>query len=687
MADAAQGSQLRAKLSALRGRLENHDGGIESRELADLLTLLDGLLERVEVERHATAEQLHRYALEQSRLEERLARIENSLLFRSLRSVGFTLRSYKLRLGQIILKSPLHRLYLKLAPERPDPAYTQWIALRHAQTPSWEWHHREAQTWPNQPLISILMASHQPRREWLEAAIRSVLAQSYPFWELCVCDNGSPGWVAEYLEGQAAGDPRIRYHTSPEALGISGALNQAASLARGEYLSFLDHDDVLAPLALHYVAQSVQERSADAIYSDEDYLDTKGRRTRPSLKPDWSPDLLLDCMYFGHFFVVSRDRWEEAGGFRSEYDGAQDYDLALRLTERDPIVHHIPRILYHWRQHPESTAAGASAKPYTHDAGRRALQDAVRRRRLPADVLDGAGPNTYSLRWRLSGRARVSLILCSRNSKLLARCLRSLEPARRATDCQVVVVHHHTTADEGMEEVLRSYRCEVVPFRQGFNFARMNNLGVSASTGDVIVFLNDDVTPLTPDWLEIFLGHLQRPQVGVVGAKLVYPSGAIQHAGMVFGMNEGVGHPGRGIFHSDLWRWLDQTRNVSAVTGACMALRRQAFTGLGGFDIQFPVNYNDVDLCLRAREAGYQVICEPRAVLRHDECQTRTPGTRREERELFHKRWGELLTSPDPFYHPLLSLESEEIKLSLPQSAGGSEAARAATSPETGRVA
>ncbi|MGH9666276.1 MAG: glycosyltransferase, partial [Bryobacteraceae bacterium] len=535
MADPAQGSQLRARLSALRERLGGHNTAMESAGLAELVALLDHLLERVEVERRVTAEQLERYSLEQGRLEERLSRIENSFLFRSLRTAGFTLRSYKLRLGQILLKSPLHRVYRKLAPDRPDPVYQQWIARREAQTPSWEWHRQQAQTWGRQPLISIVMASHNPRREWLEAAVQSVLAQSYPFWELCICDSGSPAWVVEYLDGQAADDPRVRYRISTEPLGISGALNQACRLASGEYLGFLDHDDVLAPFALHYIAECLQDGPADAIYTDEDYLGAQGRRTRPSLKPAWSPDLLLDCMYWGHFLVVARDRWEELGGFRGEYDGAQDYDLALRLTDHDTVVRHVPRVLYHWRQHPGSTAASASAKPYTHDAGRGALQDAVRRRRWAADVVDGSEPNAYWLRWKVAARPRVSFILCSRNSKLLAHCLRSLDPTRGTHDCQVVVVHHQTGAGDGMEDVLREYHCDVVPFRQEFNFASMNNLGVAAATGDVLVFLNDDVTPLTPEWLELLLGHLQRPEVGVAGAKLVYPSGAIQHAGIVLG--------------------------------------------------------------------------------------------------------------------------------------------------------
>ena len=664
MAVPPEGNRLRANLGELRSRLESQDS-FPAAELAEAVQLLQQVLDRLDAENQAMAEQLWRCLVEQSALEERLSRLENSFLFRSLRSIGFRLRTYKLKFGQKLLKSPFHQAYLKLIPAKPDPIYASWIRQQEAQAPSWEWHREQAQRWSYRPLISVVMAVHDPRREWLEAAVKSVFEQSYPFWELCVCDNGSPAWVAEYLRQRAEQDPRLRYDVSPQPLGISGALNRAGSLARGEYVAFLDHDDLLSPLALHYVAECLQDGPADAIYTDEDYLDSTGRRTRPSLKPDWSPDLLLDCMYWGHFLVLSRHRLQEIGGFRSEYDGAQDYDVALRLTDDTAVVRHVPRILYHWRQHPGSTAADPGAKPYTHAAGFRALQSAIERRRWNVEAADGTVQNAYSVRWRLSGKPRVSIVVCSRNSKLLSRFLRALDRTWRNHECQIVMVHHQVGADAEMDKVLRQCRCEVVPFREEFNFARMNNLGATASEGGVLFFLNDDVMPVTEDWMDLLLGHLERPDVGAVGAKLIYPQGAIQHAGIVLGMMEGAGHLGRGIFRSDLWRWLDQTRNVSAVTGACLGMRRALFKELGGFDEGFPVNYNDVDLCLRARKAGYEVIYEPRAVLRHDECQTRIPGTRRDERERFHRRWAELLNKPDPYYNPQLSLATEDIRLAM----------------------
>jgi len=651
-------------LSALQSGHEAGSAAAPAGELPGIDERIAGALDQMDAERQAIARRLQWSLSEQSRLEERLARVENGLLFRTLRGIGNTARTAKLKTGHILLRTPLHSLFVRLTPGmNRNRVYENWTARQETRTPSWEWHRERALEWANRPLVSIVMATHNPRREWLREAVNSVRAQSYPFWELCVCDDASAPWIAEYLEGAAKEDSRVRCCASSDRLGISGAINRAGELARGQYVGFLDHDDVLSPLALHYVVESLQQDPADIVYTDEDYLDEAGRLIRPSFKPDWSPDLLTTCMYWGHFLVIARDRLEQIGWFRSECDGAQDYDVALRITDRPAVVRHVPRILYHWRQHPQSTAFSASAKRYTHGAGQRALRDACRRRQWDVDLEDGDIPNTYHVRRRLTETPRVSVIICSRNGRLLSRCLRALDPTRRLYPLQVVVVQHRTGEDDGVEKAVRAHRCETVVWRDLFDFAAMNNLGVAAAQGDVLLFLNDDVVPRRSDWLGQLLGHLQRPEIGIVGAKLVYRSGAIQHAGVVVGMPEGAGHPGRRTFQNDLWRWLNYTRDVSAVTAACMGIRRAVFAELGGFDTNFAVNYNDVDLCLRAREAGYRVIYEPRAVLRHHECQTRMPGTRLLERERFHDRWGELLLKPDPYFSSQLSRDDEEIRL------------------------
>ncbi len=596
-----------------------------------------------------------------SELERRLLDIENSRFLRTLQWPGRFLGDWKGRLGQLLLHSPLHPLYLKLVkPHLAQDIYRQWV---ESELPP------AAYPLAATPVISLLMPVRNPRRDWLEAAIASVTAQTYGCWQLSICDDASDAtWVAEYLSTLAGENPRIRFSRAGQRLGISGALNQAAGAARGDYTAFLDQDDLLAPYALDCVAAAVQQGQPDLLYSDEDYMDAQGRRVQPIFKPAYSPDLLRCGMYMGHLLVVRTARLRELGGFRSDCDGSQDYDLALRLTEQPPAafaIRHIPRVLYHWRQHPESTAQHAAAKPYTQVTGLKAVSEAAARRDKEAVVTPGASPNTYRVRWPVPDRTKASLIICSRNARLLQRCLKAVGDRTDYPHRELVIVQHRTGDIARMERLLAQTACVRVPYTGPFHFAAMNNLGAARATGDVLVFMNDDVEPLEPGWLTALLAHAARQEVGAAGAKLVYPSGAIQHAGIVIGIMEGAGHLHRNTFGSPYWNWLPFTRNVSAVTGACLAMRRPVFEELGGFDESFPVNYNDVDLCLRARQAGYQNVIEPAAVLRHYECQSRQAGVRLEERYLFEQRWAAWLERGDPFYSPHLHRTVEDAGLEL----------------------
>jgi O-antigen biosynthesis protein len=599
-------------------------------------------------------------------LEQRLLDIENSRFFRILRWPGRVLNNWRGRVGKALLHSPLHPVYLKLA--RPAAAidqYQLWIEQENASVPEAECFRERRPQSNRTPLISIVMPVHNPRLEWLHDAVGSVLAQSYGCWELCVCDDASNnGQVVEFLSQTAATDPRIRFVRSEENLGIAGASNRAAELARGEYVGFLDQDDLLAAHALYFVAAAAQEGDPDLIYSDEDRLGPDSRRREPIFKPAWSPDLLLNCMYLGHFLVVKRSRLEALAGLRPAFDGSQDYDLALRITDNGATVRHIPRVLYHWRKHADSTATSTGAKPYTHEAGKKALAEAMCRRRWEAQVEDGAAPNTYRVRRQMLLPPKVSIVIVSRKAKLLAHCLREIEKVTTYQNREIVVVEHRT-GDRRMEQVLSLAACTHVGYAGQFNFSRMNNLGADQAIGEVLVFLNDDTAPLVPDWLERLVSQAGREEVGVVGARLVYPSGAIQHAGMAIGIMSGTGHPCRETFGSAWWPWLPFSRNVSAVTGACMAIRKAVFQQLGGFDPAFPINYNDADLCLRARSAGYEVIYEAAALLRHFECRTRTPGIRHAERERWQRRWAEWLGRGDPYYSPHLTVDAENASLRL----------------------
>jgi GT2 family glycosyltransferase len=304
-----------------------------------------------------------------------------------------------------------------------------------------------------------------------------------------------------------------------------------------------------------------------------------------------------------------------------------------------------------------------SAKPYTQDAGRKALIDALASSQTFASVNDGPSANTYFVNREVCGNPLVSIVICSRNPTLLKRCLKSLDHRTEYKNREVVVVRHEVAPNPGFDEALRQFGARGIPYPNQFHFSRMNNLGAEVSRGEMLLFLNDDTEALKPDWLDHVVAHLERPEVGVVGAKLLYGSGAIQHAGIVTGMGDGVGHAGRGFFAVDEWPWLNLTRNVSAVTGACLGIRKSLFVEMGGFDLQFPVNYNDIDLCLRVRQSGYLIVYEPRCLLRHDECQTRLGGTHHIERERFYERWSQVLSDPDPYYSPSLNRATEQIRI------------------------
>ncbi len=590
---------------------------------------------------------ISRLLTHQENLEGRLARVENSIVFRTLRAIGTGAQTAKSKAGQILLHSPLHRHYLRFsgAAEGSAQAYRSWTETEEIPAP---------RSWSYEPVIGILLPIYQPNLEWLRDAIESVQSQTYANWQLsATVDGPCDALVWDYLESLS--DPRIRIRKTASRAGISHTLNEAQANIGGEYLAFLDHDDVLTPYALHYVVEALQTTRAGILYSDEDHLNTQKVRCGPNLKPGWSPELLLSCMYMGHFLVVSRDLWVD---FRKEYDGAQDYDFILRATSKPHKVVHIPKILYHWRQHAGSTAEAAAAKPYAQIAGRAALESATG---LP--VQDGDRPHTYRL-LRPAHTTKLSVVICSRNGELLAHCLTSLRQTTANLEVDCVVVHHEENPTQNrVRLVAEEHGCIVVPYRKTFNFAEMNNLGAQAAMHPTLLFLNDDVRPLRQGWAELLLAQTERHDIGICGALLLYPSGAIQHAGIALGIGEGTGHPGRGEFESSLWPWLRLTRDISAVTGACLAIRKDVFDALNGFDEGFPVNYNDVDLCLRARAQGYRTIIETGAVLEHAESQSRAAGTTLAERERFYERWAAELALPDPFFHPAFDSSLERITL------------------------
>jgi GT2 family glycosyltransferase len=507
-----------------------------------------------------------------------------------------------------------------------------------------------------QPTISVVTPVYNVPIDILESAIRSVRKQHYEHWELCVCDDASPNEdVRRCLENWAKQDARIKVTFSDRNEGICRASNRALELATGEFVGFLDHDDELSPDALYEVVKLLQEDpQVDMIYSDEDKLDRHGRRVAPFFKPDWSPEYMLACMYTCHFAVYRRRLLEELGGFRTGFDGSQDYDLVLRLSERTKRIRHIPKVLYHWRMVEGSAATVPGAKPYTDGTAKKALTEHLMRRQIPGEILSGDAPGSYRIRFRLGDVGTVSIVVISAGQgDILRACINSIEKKTLYPNYEIVVVEAQSFESDVRQYLLStSYR--VVTFDEGLS-SRMINSAARLARGQYLVFLHDDTEVIAKDWITSMLGFCGQEEIGVVGAKLIYRNELIQHAGMVLGLKCLAGHPFRNFPRKAPLH----LRNYSAVSGACMMVRKSVFEALGGFDEELGAKSSDVDFCLKARMAGYRIVWTPWAELYHDDQPWRERNSPQEV-ELLKKRWGRSLTD-DPYYNTNLTLRHEDL--------------------------
>ena len=510
------------------------------------------------------------------------------------------------------------------------------------------------------PWISIITPAYNTDERWLRKAIVSVIRQIYPRWELCIADDASTDpKVREILAEHASKDNRIKVKYLQRNEGIAGASNAALASASGDFAGFLDHDDELTPDACFEAVKVINENpEVDYIYSDEDKLDEYGRRLNVFFKPDWSPDTHLSMNYIPHFSVVRMSLLREVGGLRKGFDGSQDYDFLLRVTEKARRIHHIRKPLYGWRMVTGSAAADPVAKPYSHDAGKRAIADALRRRRIEAEVDDGRFPNSYRVRYKILGQPLVSIIIPTKdNIDLLSRCVESIRRISTYPNREVIIIDHQSNEEE-THTYLRSLKdCRVFRFEGKFNFSRINNFGAEHAKGDHLVFLNNDTEVISPDWIEAMLEHSQRPEIGAVGAKLIHPDGHLLHAGDIVGLGGVANHAFCGMpSESPGYFGLAQiVRNCSCVTAACMMVRRNVFEELLGFDERLRIEYGDVDFGLRCGAKGYRVVYTPYAVLSHVEGGTRGVGkTNPPDGEEFTRRWRHLLRDGDPYYNPNL---------------------------------
>ncbi len=525
------------------------------------------------------------------------------------------------------------------------------------------------------PKFSVLMPVYNTDPAILTAAIESVLAQSYADWELCIADDASSrGETRLILEKFAAQDARIKVTFQTENGGISRATNAAWHLAVGDYLCFLDHDDTLSEHALAYVCEALERHpSADFLYSDEDKIDTRGKRFEPFFKPSWSPDLILSENYICHLLVLRADLAAKAGFLDPEYDGSQDYDLILRASELASAIRHIPRVLYHWRAAEGSTAVVQSNKEYALVAAERALTAHVSRARADMSIEAGRASGRWRARYRIPPQTAVSIIIASGGKlDVLKANLESLFGKTTYRDFEVVVIDNskHNAIEHYIRELQsRQGNLRYMDWRhKPFNYSAINNAAARECRSPVLLFLNDDTEALEPGWLEAMLELVTRPEVGAVGAKLLYPDGRIQHAGVVMGLYDNCGHAFKGLDGSvsHYFDFTDVIRNVSAVTGACLMTKADIFWQVGGFDeVQFAVAFNDIDLCLKIGNQGFQVLYTPHAVFHHYEAFSKTSKDlvpHPEEVEAMRLKWEHIIDA-DPYYNPNLTRNDEDYSL------------------------
>ena len=555
-------------------------------------------------------------------------------------------------------------------------AYRRWIAAHDRLDRSdCEAIRRHIGALPTRPRISVVMPVYNADPEHLRAAIASVRAQLYPDWELGIADDASTRpEVAPILAEAAAADPRIRIDTRRENGGIVAATNTALAMATGDYVAFLDHDDVLAPHALYLVAAEIAAHpDAELIYSDEDHLNEHGRRFDPHFKSDWNPDLLVRQNYICHLAVYRTERVRAHGGLRAGFDGSQDWDLVLRIGESIPAerIRHIPFVLYHWRRHAGQGQFSEARLTEAQESGRRAVRDHFARRGLEVQVT-ASSEGFNHVRLPLPDPAPlVSVIVPTRDRvDLLRACLYGVLYRTHYPNLEVLIVDN-----DSAEEITRHYlagivedkRVRVLPYPGPFNYSAINNAAARAATGEVLAFLNNDIEVLEADWLASMVAHAVLPEVGAVGARLLYANMRVQHGGCILGIQGSVAHAHVLLPRADpgYFARAKLTQAVSAVTGACMVMRRSCFDEIGGLDeVNLPVAYNDIDLCLRLRQRGYRIIYDAHAELLHHELVSRGYDHETDERRQrqqqeaawMRERWGEVLDH-DPYYNPNLSLE------------------------------
>ncbi|WP_088888797.1 glycosyltransferase [Leptolyngbya ohadii] len=668
----------------------NLSRALQQRAAADLADALSGYLRLIQqdpddLESYRGALQIKRddpalhvgfanALMRQNQLDQAIVFYQNALLFDPDHAEA------KLRIRKLEARQKSRAKTFGFAVHSAD--YALWL---QENAPKPEDFIRMAQTVPTlkyKPLISVVVPIYNPPEQFLRDMIQSVREQIYPHWELCLADDcSSKPHVRRVLEEFAARDARIKVVYRETNGHIAAASNSALKLATGDYVTLLDHDDLLTPDALYEVVSLLNRHpEADLIYSDEDKINDRQELLSPHFKPDWCPDLLLSQNYVCHLGTYRRTIINQIGGFRVGYEGSQDYDLVLRFTEKTNNIFHIPKILYHWRIHPESVASGSAAKPYAYEAALRALQDALDRRGEGGQVAHHAiVTGLYTVRYAIRDPKLVSIIIPSRNlGDVLDRCLQSIFAKSTYPHYEVIVIDNGSDEPETLAILKQWQQREPDRFRCHrldipFNYSRLNNYGVSQARGDYLLFLNNDTEVITPDWIEAMVEQAQRTSVGAIGAILLYPDNTIQHAGVMLGVSGVAEHSHKHFPLGDpgYFGRLFCVSNYSAVTGACVMCRREVYEQVGGFDETLRVAYNDIDFCLKLRRQGYHNLVLSHVSLYHHESKSRgaedTPEKQQrfqQEIQAMHQTWADVIAH-DPCYNPNLTRQGGSYRLKL----------------------
>ncbi len=551
--------------------------------------------------------------------------------------------------------------------------YGDWIHANEVR--DWEIKAQTKKKFKNMPKISLIVPMYNTKEKFLKELVDSVIKQTYSNWELCLSD-GSPKQNPKFQK-IIEKDTRIKYKFLNQEKGISENSNEAIQMATGEYIGLLDHDDTLAKYALYEVVKTINQcPNAEFFYSDEDKIDQNANRSDAYFKPEFAPDTLRCQNYICHFSVFKKELMDKLGGFHAEFDGAQDYDIFLRMSEivKPENIQHIPRILYHWRVHKGSTAMeNSDAKNYAFENGIKALEAHLQRIGLEGDVSKGCINGIYRIDYKIKSKPQISIVIPNKDGKeTLEVCINSVLEKTTYDNYEIVIVENNSQTDEIFDyyrELEKNNKIKIVKYpKVGFNYSGIVNFGVQNCTGDYVVQLNNDTELLTPNWLEIMLGFCQREDVGAVGVKLYYPDETIQHAGIIVGLGGVAGNRFKSIPKNGHGYFAEESmiQNLSAVTAACIMTSKKIYEEVGFMDEKLAVAFNDVDFCLKIREKGYLIVYNPFVEFVHYESKSRgeenTPEKiKRFQGEIntFKERWQDFLHKGDPYYNINLSLDTE----------------------------